>query len=157
MISVSIVGRGVTLTCSELDKRAMKKIMKDDDPDIWAIHDDCKKSIGIQGVFDDNCQVFVDGEPWNDLEGTIELMSGFRLINEPIGTFIEIEDEKYALITTEFEEGEMFSIEVDDFDERKLVLYRREYDEYALITATYDGKQIGARQGSCRLGHAANA
>jgi hypothetical protein len=145
MTTISLYGNGITLTCSVSDRHGLQEFMSNPDADVFAdFHDKCSKSVIIQGVFADTCQVLVDGESWNERVGINELMTDFFINCTPMRRIINIDDGHYLLITSEAEEGEIFSIEIEDFDETKLVLLRQMYEhpngsEMALITATYDG------------------
>ena len=146
-MKISIVGKAVTLTYSNVNKITIDKFMGNADADVFAdLHDQCKKSFVIQGVFDDEVQVIVNGDPWNGREGVIELMTDFHFAGVPMRPLISEDAEKdtYWLLTTEIESGSFFALDVQDFDEEKLVLHRKVYempngDEYNLITASYDG------------------
>ncbi len=147
-MKLSIVGKAVTITCSNITKKQLEKFMGNEDADVFAdLHDQCKKSFIIQGVFDEEVQVTVNGEPWNGREGITELMTDFHIIGNPMRPLISEEASKntYWFLTTEIESGSFFSLDVENFDEEKLVLCRNVYempngDEYNLISATYDGK-----------------
>lgn len=146
-MKISIEGRAVTLTCSNINKKLLEKFMNNDQAEVFVdLHDQSKKSFVVQGVFDDGAQVMVDNEPWNEREGLIELMTDFHLVGEPMRPLIpdDAKEGTYWFLTTETEFGCFFAIDVEEFNEQKLVLIRKVYempsgDEYHLITASYDG------------------
>ena len=146
-MKISIIGKAVTLTFSNVNKKTIDKFMKNADADVFSdLHDQCKNSFVIQGVFDKEAQVTINGQPWNDREGVIELMTDFNLVGIPMRPLIsgEAKENTYWILTTEMESGSFFALDVQDFDEEKLILYRKVYempngDEYCFISASYDG------------------
>ena len=83
-MKISIFGKAVTITYSNVNKKSIEQFMGNDDADVFSdLHDQSKKSFVIQGVFDENAQVMIDNQSWNDREGVIELMKDFHLIGEP--------------------------------------------------------------------------
>lgn len=144
-MKISIVGSAVTITCSNVARSLMDEFMSDKG-DIFAdLHDHCENSFVVQGVFEESAQVFVDGESWNDRQGVLELMNDFPLVGEPLIPLLDpVEEGTYWVVTCEFESGSFLTLEVDDFDETKLLLSRRVIempngDEYRVLSASYAG------------------
>jgi hypothetical protein len=156
-MKISVEGKAVTLTCSNITKKHLDQFMSNSEADGFVdLHDKSKNSFVVQGVFDDGAQVMVDGEPWNSREGLIDLMTDFHLIGEPMQPLIpdSAKTGSYWFMTTEIEYGSFFAIDVENFDEQKLVLQRKVYEmptgeEYQLITASYDGTPLNYDDPDC--------
>ena len=156
-MKISIEGKAVTLTFSNINKKQLEQFMSNDDADVFAdLHDLSKKSFVVQGVFDENAQVMINNQSWNDREGVIELMIDFHLIGEPMRPLIPdgAKTGSYWFVTTEVEFGSFFALDAENFDERKLILHRKVYempngDEWPLITASYDGTPLGYDDPDC--------
>ena len=149
-MKISIEGKAVTLTCSNITKKHLEQFMNNTEADVFVdLHDKSKKSFVVQGVFDDGAQVMIDNQPLNEREGVIELMTDFHLIGEPMRPLIpdDAKTGSYWFMTTEIESGSFFALNVENFDEQKLVLQRKVYEmpsgeEYQLLTASYDGNPL---------------